>query len=84
MREVRGGDLLQRAAFARGLPAEDLELQVLCHFRAIREGGADLVTNTFEWLTGRSPMTVSEWLHDHRRAFGAGKPVLELASVGEG
>ena len=67
-----------------GLPAEDLDLQVLCHFRSIREGGADLVTNTFEWLTGRSPMTVSEWLHDHRRAFGVGEPARELASVGEG
>ena len=87
-REIRYTDLPEedfRALLVDfGLPAEDLELQVLCHFRAIREGGADLVTNTFEWLTGRSPMTVSEWLHDHRRAFGAGKPVLELASVGEG
>ena len=67
-----------------GLPAEDLELQILCHFRSIREGGADLVTNTFEWLTGRSPMTISEWFHGHRRTFEVGETALELASVGEG
>jgi uncharacterized protein YbjT (DUF2867 family) len=67
-----------------GLPAEDLDMQILCHFRSIREGGADLVTNTFEWLTGRSPMTISEWFHGHRRTFEVGETALELASVGEG
>jgi len=65
-----------------GLPAEDLEIQVLCHFRSMREGGADLVTNTFEWLTGRPPMTVSEWIHGHRRAFMSQEPSLEIAYIG--
>jgi uncharacterized protein YbjT (DUF2867 family) len=66
-----------------GLPADDLEMQVLCHFRSMREGGADLVTNTFEWLTGRPAMTVSEWIRGHRRAFMSEEPSLELARIGQ-
>jgi uncharacterized protein YbjT (DUF2867 family) len=53
-----------------GMPEEDLELQVLCHFRQMRTGHADLVTDTFEWLTGRKPTSVAEWIRENRSAFG--------------
>ncbi|MCH2144087.1 MAG: NAD(P)H-binding protein [Phycisphaerales bacterium] len=52
-----------------GMPEEDIELQVLCHFREMRRGHAGLVTDTFEWLTGSRPLSVREWAHEHRRAF---------------
>ena len=44
-----------------GYPPEDVELQVLCHFRQMRAGKADLVTDTFERVAGRPAMSVYEW-----------------------
>ena len=52
-----------------GFPAEDLELEVLCHFRQMRAGKADLVTDTFERITGRPATSVYEWTLAHRAAF---------------
>ena len=52
-----------------GLPAEDLELQVLCHFRQMRAGKADLVTDTFESVIGRPATSVFEWATAHRDEF---------------
>lgn len=52
-----------------GMPEADLELQALCHFRQMRRGKADLVTNTFEWLTGRRAMTVMEWARKNKNVF---------------
>jgi uncharacterized protein YbjT (DUF2867 family) len=53
-----------------GMPEEDLDLQVLCHFRQMRTGHAELVNDTFEWLTGCKPTSVGEWIRENRRAFG--------------
>ena len=53
-----------------GYPPEDVELQVLCHFRQMRAGQADLVTDTFQRVAGRPAMSVYEWTRAHRSDFG--------------
>jgi len=35
----------------------------------IRAGLSDRVSNTFEQLMGRKPMTFAEWVSKHRTAF---------------
>ena len=45
-----------------GFPEEDLELQVLCHFRQMRNGQADLVTDTFQKLTGKPSTSIYDWM----------------------
>ncbi|MAB83433.1 MAG: hypothetical protein CMJ24_08360 [Phycisphaerae bacterium] len=52
-----------------GFPADDVELQVLCHFRQMRLGKADLVTDTFEELTGRPATSIRVWTSAHLDAF---------------
>ena len=52
-----------------GMPEESLELDVLCHFRQMRNGDASLVTDTFEWLTGRPPLSIRKWGKANRRTF---------------
>lgn len=49
-----------------GMTPEEAEIGVLAHFRAWRAGGADVVTNTCEELTGRVPISVRQWLEEHR------------------
>jgi len=45
----------------KGATPEWLEINVLCHLRAWRDGKADLVTDTVERLTGRPPTSLKEW-----------------------
>jgi uncharacterized protein YbjT (DUF2867 family) len=52
-----------------GMPEESLELEVLSHFRQMRRGNAGVVTDTFEWLTGRPPLSVAAWGRANRRTF---------------
>ena len=56
---------------AGGMSAEQLEIGVLCHLRAWREGKADLVTGTYTSLTGESPTGLGDWIGDHVDWFGA-------------
>lgn len=62
-------DKFGKLAVEAGFPADDLELQLLCHFRQIRNGKAMLVTNTFQELIGRPPTSVGEWAREHRKAL---------------
>ncbi|MBT5366182.1 MAG: NmrA family NAD(P)-binding protein [Phycisphaerae bacterium] len=48
---------------------EDLDLQVLCHFRQMRSNKANLVTNTFQELAGRPATSIYEWTLAHRELF---------------
>jgi len=57
---------------AVGLPADQLEIGMLSHYRAFRRGGADLVTDTCERLTGRRPMSVEEFICAHKDRFERG------------
>ena len=51
---------------------EKLELEVLCHLRAWKKGNADLITDTFEQLTGRKPTSLAEFILDNRDFFSKG------------
>jgi len=52
-----------------GYPRDTIEIDVLCHFRAFRRGDADLVTHTFEQLTGRRPTSVDQFIEANRSVF---------------
>ena len=52
-----------------GMTPEQAEIGVLAHFRAWREGGADVVTDTYRELTGLEPVSVRQWMSEHRSAF---------------
>ena len=48
---------------------DEIEIKVLCHFRAWKEGRASLVTDTVKQVTGRDPMSVEEWIRENESAF---------------
>ena len=52
-----------------GMIAEELEIGVLCHLRAWRDGNADLVTDTYAKLTGELPTSLDDWIGDHTDSF---------------
>ncbi len=54
---------------ATGMPEEQLEMIMLCHLKAWNRDGADLVTATFEGLTGKKPTGLESWIQAHKRAF---------------
>ena len=58
-----------QGAIEAGFPAEDLELQVLCHFRQIRNGKAKLVTDTYEEIMGRKAWSVEDWAVANKGLF---------------
>jgi len=60
---------LTQAVVEAGMPEEDIELQILCHFRQIRNGKAELVTDTYQEIIGRSPASVHDWACANRSIF---------------
>jgi hypothetical protein len=52
-----------------GMTPEQAEIGVICHFRAWRNGGAEVRTDTYRELTGHAPTTVEEWITAHRDTF---------------
>jgi uncharacterized protein YbjT (DUF2867 family) len=52
-----------------GMTPEGAENGVLAHFRAWKRGDADMLTDTVAELTGRAPLSLDEWLDQHRTAF---------------
>lgn len=56
---------------------EELEVSVLCHLRAWRDGGADLVTDTVTALTGRPATSLRAWIEAHREVFDAAPRVRD-------
>lgn len=52
-----------------------VEIGVLCHFRAWRDGRAEALTDTVAELTGQAPQSVSSWLDSHLAEFSV-KPTL--------
>lgn len=49
-----------------GFTPERAELEVLCHYRVFRSGGADLVTDTCLKLTGSEATDVATFVANHR------------------
>ena len=58
--------LIEHAGFST---SEEVEIQVMCHLRSWREGGASLVTDTVKQLTGRDPMSVEQWIQENQAVF---------------
>lgn len=58
--------LMEYAGFTT---AEEVEIQVICHLRAWKEGRASLVTDTVEQLIGRGPMSVEQWIQKNQAMF---------------
>lgn len=52
-----------------GMTPEQAEIGILAHFRAWRDGGADVVTDTYRELTGIEPTSVRQWVSEHQSAF---------------
>jgi uncharacterized protein YbjT (DUF2867 family) len=52
-----------------GMTPEQAEIGVVAHYRAWRDGGANLVTDTVRELTGHEPQSLEQWLEQHRDAF---------------
>jgi uncharacterized protein YbjT (DUF2867 family) len=52
-----------------GLTAEQAEIGVICHFRAWRNGDADVRTDTYRELTGQRATTAEQWIAAHREVF---------------
>jgi uncharacterized protein YbjT (DUF2867 family) len=67
--------------YDKSLTPEKLEIEVLCHLRAWKNGKADLVTGTVEQLTGRKPAAVEEFIGDHFETFRKGMVPSFIASV---
>lgn len=54
------------------LTGERLELEVICHLRAWKEGKADLVTDTVKMITGREPLTLEQFILENLGYFRNG------------
>jgi len=63
--EEFGKLLIEYAGYSR----DTIEIDILCHFRALRRGDADLVTHTFEQLTGKRPTSIDEFIEANRSQF---------------
>src|SRR5947209_672958 len=52
-----------------GMTADQAEIGVICHFRAWRNGDAEVRTDTYRELTGQEPTTAEDWIGAHREMF---------------
>jgi uncharacterized protein YbjT (DUF2867 family) len=52
-----------------GMSAEQAEIGVICHFRAWRNGDAEVRTDTYRELTGQPPTTARQWIEAHHEVF---------------
>ena len=52
-----------------GMTPEEAEIGVVCHFRAWRNGDAQVRTDTYEELTGHKATAAREWIEAHQEVF---------------
>lgn len=64
--------LVEQAGYA---DRQAVEIGVLCHFRAWKEGRAELITDTVEQVTGHPPQSVESWISEHVDEFAV-KPTM--------
>jgi NAD(P)H dehydrogenase (quinone) len=57
-----------RLSCGAGVPAGEAELLITREW-AILAGENDYTTDTFQRITGRTPRSVGEFLHDYRAGF---------------
>lgn len=58
--------------YDKTLTRERVEMEALCHFRAWKSGGADIVTDTYKKLMGTDPMSVEDFIMQYRDYFAKG------------
>jgi uncharacterized protein YbjT (DUF2867 family) len=61
-------DVAQQAMVMNGMPPEYAEA-VMDLMGAMRAGRGDIVTDTFEQVTGRKPISFADWVRKHIAAF---------------
>jgi NAD(P)H dehydrogenase (quinone) len=59
MPEQEFADMLINAA---GRDPKTIEIEVLCHYRAFRQGGGDRVTDTYQRLIGHAPTSFDDFI----------------------
>lgn len=62
MPEQEFADMLVKEA---GRDPDTIEVEVLCHYRAFRQGGGDTVTDTYQRLMGRAPTGFDDFIRAH-------------------
>jgi uncharacterized protein YbjT (DUF2867 family) len=67
--DVPDEELVRLLVQEAGMTAEQAEIGVVCHFRAWRNGDAEVRTGTYEELTGHRATTAQEWIEAHREVF---------------
>ena len=64
-----------------GMTAEQAEIGVICHFRAWRNGDAEVRTDTHRELTGQPATTAEEWIEAHREVFAQARDKAPSATA---
>ncbi len=64
-----------------GMTAEQAEIGVICHFRAWRNGDAEVRTDTYRQLTGQQATTAEEWIEAHREVFAQARDSAASAAA---
>ena len=60
--------LLEHGGYA---DRDQVEIEVLCHLRAWKEGRAEAVTHDVERITGRPAQSITQWVSQNRADFDA-------------
>lgn len=64
-----------------GMTAEEAEIGVICHFRAWRNGDAEVRTDTYRELTGQQATTAEEWIEVHQQVFAQARDKARSAAA---
>lgn len=64
-----------------GMTAEQAEIGVICHFRAWRNGDAEVRTDTYRELTGQPATTAEDWIAAHREVFAQARDKVPSATA---
>jgi uncharacterized protein YbjT (DUF2867 family) len=67
--DVSDEDLERVLVQEAGMTVEEAEIGVICHFRAWRNGDAEVRTDTYTELTGRPATSAEAWIEEHRDVF---------------
>lgn len=64
-----------------GMTAEQAEIGVICHFRAWRDGEAEVRTDTYRELTGQQATSAEEWIEAHHQVFAQARDKAPSATT---
>ena len=63
------------------MTSEQAEIGVICHFRAWRNGDAQVRTDTYRELTGQQATTAEEWIQSRREVFAQARDKAPSAAA---